>query len=147
MRRELQGSAVLMQPLILDLNFWHRSFLTTIMVDHYPLLSLHAAKKNLSCSCSFAPSPRHQYPRCMLTVFSWFHYPMESTILIHMHYHWSTCTQCSKLRWIWQRVRCHARIFYPKLLHHMQHRLIMDDNTCMDMYGTKNPGGVYNYWM
>ena len=68
MRRELQGSAVLMQPLILDLNFWHRSFLTTIMVDHYPLLSLHAAKKNLSCSCSFAPSPRHQYPRCFHSI-------------------------------------------------------------------------------
>ncbi len=34
--RELQGSADL-QPLILDLNFWHRSFLTTIIVDHYPL--------------------------------------------------------------------------------------------------------------
>ena len=37
-RRELQGSArLLMQPSILDLNFWHRSFLTTIMVDYYPL--------------------------------------------------------------------------------------------------------------
>ena len=32
-----------MQALILDLNFWHRSFLTTIMVDHYPLfVFLHA---------------------------------------------------------------------------------------------------------
>ncbi len=29
--------ALLIQPLILGLNFWHRSFLTTIMVDHYPL--------------------------------------------------------------------------------------------------------------
>ena len=36
-RRELQGSADL-QPLILGLNFWHPSFLTTIIVDHYPLL-------------------------------------------------------------------------------------------------------------
>ena len=35
-KRELQNSADL-QPLILDLNFWHQSFLTTIMVDHYPL--------------------------------------------------------------------------------------------------------------
>ena len=34
-RRELQGSADL-QPLILGLNFWHTSFLTTIIVDHYP---------------------------------------------------------------------------------------------------------------
>ncbi len=43
-----------MQPLILDLNFWHRSFLTTIMVDHYPLFEfLHAVKLNcLSCAIS-----------------------------------------------------------------------------------------------
>ena len=33
-----------MQPLILDLNFWHRSFLTTIMVDHYPLLACRKLK-------------------------------------------------------------------------------------------------------
>ena len=42
-RRELQGSADL-QPLILDLNFWHRSFLTTIMVDHYPLFEFACSK-------------------------------------------------------------------------------------------------------
>ncbi len=45
MRRELQGSAGL-PPLILDLNFWHRSFL--IIVDHFPLFEfpwiLHAVK-------------------------------------------------------------------------------------------------------
>ncbi len=34
MKRELQlGSA----DAAIDLSFWHRSFLTTIMVDHYPL--------------------------------------------------------------------------------------------------------------
>ncbi len=27
-----------------DLNFWHRSFLTTIMVDHYPLLEFACSK-------------------------------------------------------------------------------------------------------
>ena len=41
-----------MQPLILDFNFWHRSFLTTIMVDHYPLCEfLHAAKLNCFIMC------------------------------------------------------------------------------------------------
>ncbi len=46
MKRELQGSADL-QPLILDLNFWHRSFLTTIIVDHYPLFEF-----SLDYACS-----------------------------------------------------------------------------------------------
>ena len=57
-----------MQPLILDL--WHRSFLTTIMVDHYPLSEfLHAVKLNcLSCTnssfmlCSFGISTEASAP-------------------------------------------------------------------------------------
>ncbi len=51
-RRELREdccNALLMQPFILDLDFWHRSFLIIIMVDHYPLSVIldsacHAAK-------------------------------------------------------------------------------------------------------
>ena len=61
-----------MQPLILDLNFWHPSFLTTIMVDHYPISEfLHAAKLNcLSCALvalcyvALASPPRHQHLWC-----------------------------------------------------------------------------------
>ena len=55
-----------MQPLILDLNFWHRSFLTIIMVDHYPLCEfLHAAKLSVAlCYVALASSPRHQHLRC-----------------------------------------------------------------------------------
>ena len=30
----------------LELNFWHRSFLTTIMVDHYPLFEFACGKIN-----------------------------------------------------------------------------------------------------
>ncbi len=47
MRRELQGSADL-QPLILDLNFWHRSFLTTIrrQLPHNHRVKNHAIRKN-----------------------------------------------------------------------------------------------------
>ena len=55
-----------MQPLILDLNFWHRSFLTIIMVDHYPFCEfLHAAKLLVAlCYVALASSPRHQHLRC-----------------------------------------------------------------------------------
>ena len=53
-------------PLILDLNFWHQSFLTIIMVDHYPLCEfLHAAKLSVAlCYVALASSPRHQHLRC-----------------------------------------------------------------------------------
>ncbi len=57
----------------LDLNFWHRLFLTTIMVDHYPLFqfacmianwivmhALHDCRLLLVALCS----PRHQHLRC-----------------------------------------------------------------------------------
>ena len=39
-----------MQPLILDLNFWHQSFLTTIMVDHYPLSEFLQNSSFMLCS-------------------------------------------------------------------------------------------------
>ena len=55
-----------MQPLILDLNFWHRSFLTIIMVENYPLCEfLHAAKLSVAlCYVALASSPRHQHLLC-----------------------------------------------------------------------------------
>ena len=71
----------MMQPLILDLNFWHRSFLTTIMVDHYPFFEFACSKlicKNVHhdnynvcikaissfmlCTCSFGISTEASAP-------------------------------------------------------------------------------------
>ena len=65
-----------MQPLILDFNFWHRSFLTTIMVGHYPLCEfLHAAKLNCFIMivyknfmlCSFGISTEASAPPVVLS--------------------------------------------------------------------------------
>ena len=61
------------QPLILDLNFWHRSFLTTIMVDHYPLFDFEFAcmiviiglnKSSFMLYVALASPPRHQHLQC-----------------------------------------------------------------------------------
>ncbi len=110
MRRELQCSADL-QPLILDLNFWHRSFLTTIMVDHYPLFEFPCdsafcmqQNKNMFimiiiindnvcikasycialCYVALAPPPRRQHQRC-------FH-----LFSIHMKVQMYNCEQSKK---------------------------------------------------
>ena len=65
-----------MQPLILDLNFWHRSFLTIIMVDHYPLCEfLHAAKLSVALCYVALASPRHQHLRC-------FYYVIKTTLIL-----------------------------------------------------------------
>ena len=74
------------------LELWHRSFLTTIMVDHYLYilitiithsLSLHAANEQMFirlhvykikllvlvalCYVALASPPRHQHPQCFHT--------------------------------------------------------------------------------
>ncbi len=57
-----------MQPLIiiLHLNFWHRSFLTTIMVDHYPLFEFaFACSKIEQCKTNV----HHVYSSFMLCSF------------------------------------------------------------------------------
>ena len=62
-----------------DLNFWHRSFLTTIIVDHYPLIEF-ACNKLMFIMCikailvalcyvalayvALASPPRYQHLRC-----------------------------------------------------------------------------------
>ncbi len=78
-----------MQPSILDLNFWHRSFLTTIVVNHYPLFEfpcdsgfcLHAPKlmqKNfhhdIMCSFmlySFGTSTEASAPAVLSLKYAW----------------------------------------------------------------------------
>ncbi len=99
-----------------NLNFWHRLFLTTIMVDHYPLSGcLHAAKLNyLSWAissfmlCSFGISTEASAPavlslckqeqitewacNSMATVKKWtlcLSYAHAAGTTIPAHVHWS----------------------------------------------------------
>ena len=51
-----------MQPLILDLKFWHRSFLTTIMDDHYPLFEFVCVQGKNYCNYIVKISVRGNFP-------------------------------------------------------------------------------------
>ncbi len=68
----------------LDLNFWHRSFLITIIVDHYPLPEfLHAAKLSCVfivalCYVTLASPPRHQHLRCFHYIYTYWIAPPPS---------------------------------------------------------------------
>ena len=76
---------LLMQPL----NFWHRSFLTKIMVDHYPLFEFACSKINerkkiynvcikllvpVVCYVVLVSPPRHQHPQCFHCVLGLYMY-------------------------------------------------------------------------
>ena len=116
MRRELEGSADL-QPLILDLNFWHRSFLTTIIVDHYPLFEFPCdyvfcaaklkmfmfiiiiiinvcIKASALCYVALAPPPRHQHLRCFHQSDFNFDTKMCHKIIIIYYYFGSIILSC-----------------------------------------------------
>ncbi len=96
------------QPLILDLNLWHRLFLTTIMVDHYPLFEF-ACSKILQlvalCYVALASPPRHQHLRCFHFYYVVFMFLQPQKISLKCIERWKLALLCIIIgRSVWRGV-------------------------------------------